>query len=309
MYKVYTLFLCTQTMSINTPWNSENLRKKPSLLWKISKKLKEAISPVNNEEAWAKFSPETQKEMLKSLEQKDNIDLYSIDLKDFCDVDFYISRWEIPTFKEWIVQKDGIWNYITISWIKCREWQPGITGFTYENINTRYNNFEWLTIWFCDKWVFEKKVDINNIWAIPTFNLPDDIEEELWWPFYEVDYNITEWPLSDVKWYDIYKLKNIRDEVNMKMKEISDSRYVTNTYNHSENWKESDNWDILKINWTEFKPFNKGAAGFVYKEFSDKNELYNYTVDKIMLAEYKDWKMVWKWLFLSRDKSACVICR
>ena len=62
----------------------------------------------------------------------------------------------------------------------------------------------------------------------------------------------------------------------------------------------------VSLHWIEFKPFEKGTSWFIYQEFIAPgwdNE------SKILLAEYKDWKMVWKWLVLCKDKPACIICR
>ena len=187
-------------MSINKPGNWENPKKNSTILGNFKKRIKDVFSAPNNEEAWNKFSPEEQQEMIKSLEEMNNIDLYSIDLSQICKTEFSMSEWEIPEFKEWEVMKDKIWNYIEINWMKCREWQPGISGFTYENINDRYNRFSRLKVGFCDKWVFKKEIIIDDMWSIPSFNLPNNLVEELWWPFYEMDYQIKEWPLANINW-------------------------------------------------------------------------------------------------------------
>ena len=275
-------------MSINKPWNKENANKKPSLLWKLSKRIINAILP-DNEKAWNTFSQEAQQEMIKSLEEKDNLDLYSLDLTELC-TNEPTNKWDRPQFKKWVIQKDSIWNYVIINWMKCREYQLWISGFVYENTNDRYHRFDWLKIWFCDKGNFIKSVDINDSGKIPTFNLPDDINEELGWPFYEVNYNINEWPLSNIGRNDIYDVQfpHIKETI----KEAVDARYHKPEYEHSSNWVDGKDWNLLKINGTSFKPFEKGVSWFIYKEIFDEKW------GKILLAEYKNWKMVWEWLIL-----------
>lgn len=244
-------------------------------------RLVDTFNSPSNEEAWNRFPEEAKKEMLESLKKKDNFNLYSINITEMGDFVSTMSMWDTIDFKKWIVQKDKIWKYIVINWIKCREYQPGISWFVYKDVRDRYHPSKWLTIWFCDKGLFEKQVNINDFWEIESIDLPRSMEKLLWGPFYATDnqHSIEEWPLSKVS----------RDDLFSPIKEeeiVTSNRKETHTY--SDNWEHNKEWNSLTINWVEFKPFKTGISGFIYQEII--NPLDN--SKSFLLAEYKDWKMI-----------------
>lgn len=256
---------------------------------KMKEKISDYMNP-NNERAYNKFSEEQKEEMLESLKMEDSIDLYWLDFSDLWEstVD---SRWDTVDFKKWVVQKDKIWNYIMINWVKCREYQPWISWFVYKDIRNRYHPREWLCVWFCEKWLFKKSVTIDeSFWPKTVDIIPVDINEELWWPFYKVEdvRNLEKWPLHDIMWNDIYYSKYNESEW---------SDFSESAYDIKDDIIHENDWDIsLKIKWKIFKEYKAWASWFIYKEFWDPyGERSNY----LLLAEYKDWKMIWKWIILT----------
>ncbi len=276
---------------------THNSGKKPSLIERVIKSGKEAFNKAfrlpSDEEARDKFSEAEKKEMLESLKMADNFDLYSISMKDISEETVTMKRWDTTDFKKWIVQKDKIWKYIMINWVKCREYKEwsGISGFVYQDIRDKNENKDnWLKIWFSDKGNFKKYVTIDWTWEIETINLPSGIEKALWWPFYEVNKQNNGWPLSKISRNDLYSP--------LKQKEEDIAARYRDGHTRSENWENNKKWSSFNINWIEFKPFEKGTSWFIYQEFIAPgwdNE------SKILLAEYKDWKMVGEWVILSKD--------
>ena len=278
-------------------------KKTNSITWfikTVKNKIKNALTPKNDEESRNSFSEEEKKEMLESLKMADDFDLYSINMEDISDTTVSMKRWDTTDFKEWVVQEDKIWKYVMINWVKCREYKDGsgVSGFVYQDIRDRNENKDnWLKIWFCDKGKFKKYVTINWLGEIETINLPQGIEKELGWPFYEID-KPHEWPLTNISRDDLYSPVKEKDD------DFKSTRYK-NSYTRSENWEENKEWSHININWIEFKPFKKGITWYIYQEFNaltDKND-----ENKIILAEYKDWKMVWEWVILSQDKKTYFI--
>lgn len=242
----------------------------------------------NNEESWNNFPEETKKEMLESLKMKDIIDLYWIDMRDLGDPTF-LGR-ETMKLSSSKVKKDKIWNYVEVDWLKCREWQPGISGFTYEDIRERYYPNQRLKVWFCDKWKFDKYVIINNTWKPKTAEwMPDEIEKNLWGPFYVID---------DPKDFQSSKYYNMSREAlyhTHGKKELSEDLgpWVNN------NWRKE-----IQMNWIRFVPFEKGVSGYVYQEFSS---VFWESKNCIFLWEYKDGKMIWDWVILDAYKKTFVV--
>lgn len=269
-----------------------NTSERPTLLNRLKessknfmKRIKDTFKPFpGNEEAWNSFPEETKKEMLESLKMKDNFDLFSLDLHDMVE-SWVSSMWDTTGFKEWIVQKDKIWKYIMINGIKCRKWEPGISGFTYHEEWHKYNSNAntRLTVWFCDKGKFTNSVSIDNKGKIKTIDLPNEIEDLLWGPFYQIEGQSINWPLSNISRQDIYS--------GIDENGVTPNRAKYSPFTHSRNWKQSKEWDSININWISFKPFKEGVSWFVYQEFWDKK-------DGILLAEYKNWKMVGEWVIL-----------
>lgn len=278
--------------------NKENLNnaseeaKKSSMRTRIKalrQKIAKAFSYPSNEEAWDSFSDETKKEMLESLKNKDDFNLYTINITEMWDFDSTMFMWDTTDFKKWIVQKDKIWKYIMINWTKCREYQPGISWFVYKDIRDRYYPDQRLKIWFCDKGVFQKYVNINDFGEIESIDLPQKIEKLLWGPFYAVDnqYPIEKWPLSKISRSDLFSP--------IKEKDITDNRKETHTY--SDSWKYDNEWKSLTINWVEFKPFETWISGFIYQEITNPLD----SSSSVLLAEYKDWKMVGEWVIINSN--------
>ena len=238
----------------------------------------------------------TRQEMLESLKWMDDFDLYSIDISELWEP--YVSKnWDSVKFKEWVVKKDEIWNYVMIDGMKCREYRPWISWFVYEDIRSKYHFREWLKVWFCDKWKFKKSIIIDESFGPKKVGImPEDISKELWWPFYEVnDINsIKKRPLHDIKWDDVFNEQHKenerigKDEVNLRQ----------------DIFEKKDSEMSLKINWILFKKHTPWASGFIYKSFSDP---YGEHSDYLLLAEYKDWKMVWEWIIVSSTKKIYVV--
>lgn len=148
---------------------SETAQKKPRWIEKVKKtvkKFKDRIKSVLgrsaeeekfHEEAWNKFPEETKKEMLESLAMRKKFkwrkkDIYALTER----------KWEFLNFKEWVVKEDKIWKYIEVNGMKCREWQPGISGFTYKEDREKWYEYRWLQVWFCNKWNFISRKWVND---------------------------------------------------------------------------------------------------------------------------------------------------
>lgn len=260
--------------------------------------MKEIFNKIKNSISGSKKriedAPEnTRHELVEPLKWVDGFDLYSIDMSDLWELDVTSTEWDTVKFKKWVVKKDEIWNYIMINGMKCREHQPWISWFVYKDIRDRYHSRDWLRIWFCDKWKFKKSVVIDESFGPKIVDIiPGDVSDELWWPFYEVnDMNsIKRWPLNDIIWDDVYKTEELNlDKVKNRIKgEII----------HKNNWESS-----IKIKWKEFREYKHWASGFVYKQFSDPYRAGKY----LLLAEYKDWKMIWEWIIMNPTREIHVI--
>jgi len=263
---------------------------------KTVKKFKDCIKSVLgrwteeekfHEEAWNKFPEETKKEMLESLAMRKKFkwrkkDIYALTER----------KWEFLNFKEWVVKEDKIWKYIEVNGMKCREWQPGISGFTYEDIRERYYPNQRLKVWFCDKWKFDKYVIINSTWKPKTAEwIPDEIEKNLWWPFYVIDDPKDFQPSKyyNMSWETLY---HTHGEKELDISENS-GPWINN------NWKKE-----IQMNWIRFVLFEKGASGYVYQEFSST---FWESENCIFLWECKDGKMVWDWVILDAYKKTFVI--
>lgn len=249
----------------------------------------------NNEKAWNKFPEDVKKEMLESLKRVDTMNLYSLKLDDLWE-NTISRKWDIIDFKEWIVQKDEIWKYITINWTKCREYQPWISWFVYENIRSKRQPNNRLRIWFCDKWEFKKSVIIDtSLWAEKRY-IPSDVSKQLWWPFYLQEDTETpkEGPLHNISWYDIYHVENENEDYWIWPKYIINNIDFKDEIIHKNGSKTS-----LKINWTTFKEYTPWCSWFAYKGiyYPDKRDGYC-----LLLAEFKDWKMVWEWVIITKYK-------
>ena len=144
------------------------------LINKIKGKVKDYITP-NNERAYNKFSESEKNELLESLNMKDNINLEKLawEVMKLWDIDIAPSWRDIMTFKQGVVKKDSIWNYIEIDWMKCREYQPGISGLVYENSRNKYQQQQRLKIWFCEKWKFISEYYINNPYGTKNPHIPN----------------------------------------------------------------------------------------------------------------------------------------
>lgn len=286
---------------------SKNTKKNPNIASRVKKKVGNHIKNFvdlfklpNDEKIWDSFSEKTKKEMLESLKWMNDFDLYSIDLSDVWEADVTM-EWDIVKFKKWVIKKDEIWNYIMINDMKCREYQPWITWFAYKNIRDKYHFGEWLRIWFCEKWIFKKSVVIDEAFGPKRLNImPLKVSEELWWPFYEVDdiNSIEKWPLYDIDRHDIfYRKNNEYEETSFDINSVG----IKNKMVHKNSWKVS-----LIVKWKVFKEYENWASGFVYKEFWDPyGERSNY----LLLAEYKDWKMVWEWIIVTPTEKMYIIAR
>ena len=260
---------------------------------KIKGKIDERFNP-NHQKAYESFSESAKKEMAESLKLVDTMDLYSLKLNDLWE-HTVSSRWDSIDFKEWVVQKDEIWKYIIINWTKCREYQPWISWFVYEDVRSKYSPNERLRVWFCDKWVFKKSVTIDaSFWAKIVDMIPSDVTEQLWWHLYVIeDTNAAkEGALHNIEWDDIFYVEYDEKSVIAPKEEIRFKDEII----HKDGSKTS-----LKINWTTFKEYTPWTSWFVYKEFFDSREGIG-AGDCLLLAEYKDWKMVWEWIIVTSTK-------
>lgn len=262
-------------------------------------KIKESLfgSNVND-----KLSSETAKqEMLESLKLIDDIDLYSIDLSKYVESDVSM-KWDTVKFKDWIVQKDEIWNYIMINGVKCREYQPWISWFTYQNIKNRYHFWDWLEIGFCDKWDFKKSITIEDSWLPKECILfPKEISDLLWWHLYELKVN-------PQNFYD-NKAKNdklsSKDEIfaNIDRNELYTVKSnLNNKHDNPYAYKKDIFWEdedgkFLSIKGKRFNKFKPGMSGLAYVEFLSDG-LWEPCV---FLAEFKDGEMVGEWIIMSQD--------
>lgn len=277
--------------------NTKNSSEKPSIATRIKNRVSKHIKDLtnifklpNNEEAWNSFPEETKKEMLESLSMKSIIDLYWINMKDLWEPTF-LDR-ETMKLSDSRVKKDKIWNYVEIDWLKCREWQPGISGFTYEDIRERYYPNQRLKVWFCDKWKFDKYVIINSTWKPKTAEwMPDEIEKKLWWPFYVVDdpKDFQSSKYYNMSWETLY---HTHGEKELGISENS-GPWINN------NWRKE-----IQMNWIRFVPFEKGASGYVYQEFSSA---FWESENCVFLWECKNGKIVWDWVILDAYKKTFVV--
>lgn len=251
----------------------------------------------DQQKEYEKFSENAKKEMAESLGLADKINLYSLKLNDLWEYTPTL-KWDTTTFKEWAVQKDKIWNYVIINWIKCREYQPWISWFVYQDIRSRYYPEERLRIWFCDRWKFKKSITIDSSFGPKKVNIiPQSISRKLWWPFYEVeDINtIKKWPLHDIKWEDIFYTKEAEDEL---IKSELKTKYKEDVI------QENDSKTLLKIKWITFKEHTPWSSWFLYKEFTSP---YGEQEDYLLLGEYKNWKMVWEWIIITSTRKIYII--
>ena len=263
----------------------------------MQEKVGDFLNP-NNEKAYNKFSESEKKEMLESLKMVDSTDLYWLDFSDLWESTVESSRWDTVNFREWVVKKDSIWNYIIVNWMKCREYQPWISWFVYKDIKNRYEPEDWLKIWFCDRWIFKKSIRIDSSLGPKKIKImPEEISKTLWWPFYEVeDINtIKKWPLHNIKWEDIFHTKQTGNE------QIESE--LETTYKQ-EIIKKNDSETLLNIKWTTFKEHTPWISWFAYKQFNNTNwELDNY----LFLGEYKNWKMIWEWIIITPTKKSYIV--
>ena len=259
----------------------------------MKNKISEHLLP-DNQKSYEKFSEAEKKEMLESLSIKDDFDLYSINLKNLSEPTISMSIWDTVDFKKWSVKKDKFWKYILVKWMKCRKYQPGISWFVYEDIRDHHYPYQWLKMWFCDKWNFKKYVIINENGKPKTFGwMPNNTQKKLWWPFYEIEdiNSIKENPLFNISWDAIYTTHN-GDTI------ISNAKQ--NNVSLSNNWENKNGELSLNIEWIKFKPFKEWISWFVYQEFSHWHD------NCILLAEYKDWKMIWDWVILKPTRKSYI---
>lgn len=275
---------------------NENWKKNPNVFSRIKNKISSHIKDLwdlfkmsDNEESWNNFPQETKKEMLESMSMKNIVDLYSIDIKNLSKPAFLDH--ETVDFREWTVKKDKIWNYIEIDGLKCRQWQPGITWFTYEDIRDRYYINQWLKIGFCDKWKFDKCVTINSTWKPKTADwMPNDIEQKVWWPFFVID-DPKEFQSSkyyNTSWDDLFKT---RWEKELGVSDV-EGPWIINNWNKE-----------LQIEWINHVQFKKWISGFAYQEFPSA---YWECPQCILIGKFKNWNLVWDWVIIDADKKTFI---
>ena len=262
---------------------------------KIKEKVGDYFNP-DNEKAYNKFSESEKKEMLESLKMVDSTDLYWLDFSDLWESTVESSRWDTVNFREWVVKKDSIWNYVIVNWMKCREYQPWISWFVYQDIRSRYHPKEWLNVWFCEKWVFKKSIIINEkFWPKTIDIVPDKTSEELGWPFIEISdmKKSRMWKFHNITIHDIYASNDEERKDNSKFK-LKNQVKKDNEWNHS-----------LDIKWMKFNEYQPWISWLAYKFFD-----YNYSHNNwIILGEFKDWKMAWEWTIITPYTKYDVMCK
>ena len=133
---------------------------------KIKEKVGDYFNP-DNEKAYNKFSESEKEEMLESLKMVDSTDLYWLDFSDLWESTVESSRWDTVNFREWVVKKDSIWNYVIVNWMKCREYQPWISWFTY-SLTTNHDRYRGdsytIEIMISEKWYAKKSriIDLDD---------------------------------------------------------------------------------------------------------------------------------------------------
>ena len=159
------------------PETAPNIPEKDkSIIKDFTHKIAEAIKEKKsknakrrNEKAWERFPEWAKKEMLESLQQMDSVDLKEINIEEFKDKlakSPSIDWWEYIRINEG-EEKDSIWKYIIINWMKCREYQPWISWFTY-SLTTNHDRYRGdsytIEIMISEKWYAKKSriIDLDD---------------------------------------------------------------------------------------------------------------------------------------------------
>jgi len=198
--------------------------------------------------------------------------LYNIDISQMIELGFSTSEWEYMKFKKWVVQKDKNWHkYIKINDQKVTEHYKWINWLSYET-NPYYplHDTTLLRIWFCVDWKFTHYVNITALWTPEKSKL---INSEL----------------ENKLWTNLYLLTSYNEsEINDFIYNISPQQVYKEYYN---NYRFRKIHEYTKDNTqkNEDKPW---FTWIWFIEFKKQNE-YNTKIPWILIAEFKDWKIVW----------------